>query len=143
AAICGVLLFWALRSDVGLPATVAVYAVVFNALVIVVKLVLGPRGYYEAKQTRDIDSTFAINESVMAVFAAVFVFALYAAAYLVLYRVFRAKVAHLSPDDPFVVRFPARRAVIALTVLTVLIVATGGALLLVFFPLIAGVEYLD
>ena len=69
AAICGVLLFWGLRSDLGLPATVAVYAVVFNVLVIGVKLVLGPRGYYEVNQTKDLDSTFAISDSFMAVFA--------------------------------------------------------------------------
>src|SRR5262245_3942817 len=143
AVVCGVLLFWGLRSDLGLSATIAAYAVVFNVLVILVKLVLGPRGYYEANQTKDIDATFAINESVMAFFAALFVFALYAAAYLVLYRVFRAKVAHLSPSDPFVVRLTGRKVVIAVIVLTILIVATGGALLLVFFPLIAGVEYLD
>ena len=143
AAICGVLLFWGLRSDLGLPATVAVYAVVFNVLVIGVKLVLGPRGYYEANQTKDIDATFAINESVMALFAAVFVFALYAAAYLVLYRVFRAKVVHLSPQDRLAVRLTGRKVVITVIVLTILLVASGGALLLVLFPLIAGLEYLD
>jgi hypothetical protein len=143
AAICGVLLFWGLRSDLGLPAIVAVYAVVFNVLVIGVKLVLGPRGYYEANQTKDIDATFAINESVMALFAAVFVFALYAAAYLVLYRVFRAKVAHLSPQDRLAVRLTGRKVVITVIVLTILLVASGGALLLVLFPLIAGLEYLD
>ena len=143
AAICGVLLFWGLRSDLGLPATIAVYAVVFNVLVIGVKLVLGPRGYYEANQTKDIDATFAINESVMALFAAVFVFALYAAAYLILYRVFRAKVAHLSPQDRLAVRLTGRKVVITVIVLTILLVASGGALLLVLFPLIAGLEYLD
>ena len=143
AAICGVLLFWGLRSDVGLPTTVAVYAVVFNALVIGVKLVLGPRGYYEASQTKDLDATFAINDSFMAVVAALFVFALYAAAYLVLYRYFRRKVAHLSPDDRFAMRASRRKVVIAVVVLTILLVASGGALLLVFFPLIAGLEYLD
>jgi hypothetical protein len=143
AAICGALLFWGLQSDLGLPATVAVYAVVFNVLVIGVKLVLGPHGYYEVNQTKDLDSTFAISDSLMALFAAVLVFALYAAAYLVLYRVFRGKVAHLSPADRFAVRASGRNVVIAAIVLTILLVASGGALLLVFFPLIAGLEYLD
>jgi hypothetical protein len=143
AAICGGLLFWGLRSDLGLPATVAVYAVVFNALVIVVKLVLGPRGYYEVNQTQELDSTFAINDSFMAIVAATFVFALYAGAYLVLYRVFRKKVAHLSPDDRFAVRVSGRNVGIAVVVLTILLIASGGAILLVAFPLIAGLEYLD
>jgi hypothetical protein len=143
AAICGVLLFWGLRSDLGLPATVAVYAVVFNVLVIGVKLVLGPRGYYEVNQTKDLDTTFAISDSFMAVCAAVFIFVLYAAAYLVLYRYFRRKVAHLSPDDRFATRMSGRNVGIAVVVLTVLIIASGGALLLVVFPLIAGLDYLD
>ena len=143
AAICGVLLFWGLRSDVGLPATAAVYAVVFNVLVIGVKLVLGPRGYYEVNQVKDLDSTFAINESVMAFGAAAFVFALYAAAYLVLYRYFRKKVEHLSPEDRVALRFSRRKVVVAVIVLTVLIIASGGALLLLAFPLVAGLDYLD
>jgi hypothetical protein len=143
AAICGVLLFWGLRADVGLPTTVAVYAVAFNVLVIVVKLVLGPRGYYEADQTRQLDSTFAISDGTMAAFAAIFIFALYAIAYLVLYRVFRKKVAHLAPDDRFTMRVTGRKTVVTVIVLTVLIVASGGALLLVLFPLLAGLDYLD
>ena len=142
AVICGVLLFWGLRSDLGLPATVAVYAVAFNVLVVFVKLALGPHGYYEVNQTKDLDSTFAISDSVMAVFAAVFVFVLYAAAYLVLYRVFRRKVAHLTPDDRVALRFTGRKVVVGVVVLTVLVVATGGALLLVLFPLVAGLDYL-
>ena len=143
AATCGVLLFWGLRNDLALPATVAVYAVAFNVLVVFVKLVLGPRGYYEVNQTRDIDSTFAISDSFMAVFAALLVFVLYAAAYVILYRVFRRKVAHLAPEDRVAMRFNGRRIVVGVVVLTVLIVATGGALLLVLFPLVAGLDYLS
>ena len=104
---------------------------------------LGPRGYYEVNQTRDLDSTFAISDSLMAVFAAVFIFALYAVAYLILYRYFRKKVAHLSPDDRFATRMRGRNVGIAVVVLTVLIIASGGALLLVAFPLIAGLDYLS
>jgi hypothetical protein len=143
AAICGLLLFWGIRSDLGLPGTVAVYAVVFNALVIVIKLVLGPRGYYEVDQTQELDSTFAISDSFMAIVAATFVFALYAGAYLVLYRFFRKKVAHLSPDDRFALRVSGRSAGIAVVVLTILLIASGGAILIVVFPLIAGLSYLD
>ena len=144
AVVCGVLLFfWGLRSDLGLPATIAVYAVVFNALVILVNLVLGPRGYYEVNQVKDLDSTFAISDTFMALCAALFVFVLYAAAYLVLYRYFRRKVAHLAPDDPFRIRVSGRKIVVAVIVLTILIVASGGALLLVAVPLVAGLDYLD
>jgi hypothetical protein len=79
----------------------------------------------------------------MALFAGVFVFALYAGAYLVLYRYFRRKIAHLSPDDRFATRVSGRKVAIAVVVLTILIIASGGAILLVAFPLIAGLDYLD
>jgi hypothetical protein len=142
--ICGALLFWGLRSDLGLPMTAAVYAVVFNVLVIVVKLVLGPHGYYEVNQTEDLD-VFAVNTTLMAMFAAALVFVLYVGVYLALYRYFRAKVAHLAPEDRFAVARLARGRGVAISVvvLTILLVASGGALLLVFFPLLAGLEYLD
>ena len=143
AVICGTLLFWGLRADLGLPATAAVYAVAFNVLVIVVKLVLGPRGYYEVNQVKDLDSSFAISDTFVAFGAALFVFALYAAAYLVLYRYFRKRVAHLAPDDPFRIRVSGRKIVVAVVVLTVLLIASGGALLLVAVAPLAGLDYLD
>ena len=141
--ICGVLLFWGLRSDLGLPATAAVYAVAFNVLVIIVKLTLGPHGFYEVNQVEDIDSTLAIDNSFMAFCAAAAVFILYVAAYLVLYRYFRVKVAHLEPQDRFARIVSGRKIAITVVVLTILLVASGGALLLVLFPLFAGLQYLD
>jgi hypothetical protein len=142
-AICATLLFWGLRSDLGLPKTVAIYAVVFNVLVILVKLTLGPHGFYEVDQVEELDGTFAIDNTVMAVGAAALVFLLYVGVYIGLYRYFRAKVQHLSPRDSRLMKFSGRRAVIGIVVLTILCVATGGALLLLFFPLIGGLSYLD
>jgi hypothetical protein len=141
--ICAALLFWGLRSDLGLPATTAVYAVVFNVLVIVVKLALGPHGFYEVNQVKDLDATFAIDNTFMAFGAAVFVFALYVGMYFILYRFFRAKVAHLSPDDRLPRLASGRAVAIGVVVLTILLVASGGALLLVFLPFIGGLNYLD
>ena len=66
AAICSVLLFWGLRSDLKLPAKVAVYAVVFNVLVVVVKLALAPHGFYEVNQKHDIDDQPLAIEDVRA-----------------------------------------------------------------------------
>jgi hypothetical protein len=142
-AICAALLFWGLRSDLGLPTTVAIYAVVFNVLVIVVKLALGPHGFYEVNQVKDLDSTFSIDNTIMAFGAAVLVFLLYVGVYIGLYRYFRGKVRHLAPRDARVMKFSGRRLVIGIVVLTILLVASGGALLLVFFPLIGGLDYLD
>jgi hypothetical protein len=141
--ICAALLFWGLRSDLGLPATAAVYAAAFNVLVIVVKLGLAPHGFYEVNQSRDLDGLFSIDNGLMAVLAAATVFVLYVAVYLVLYRYFRAKVAHLAPEDPVPRFVSGRRLVIGVVVLTFLLIASGGALLLLLAPIAAGFDYLD
>jgi hypothetical protein len=142
--ICCALLLWGLRSDVGLPWKVAVYAVVFNALVIVVKLGLAPHGFYEVNQQRDIDATLGtIDNSFVALLAAATVFALYGAVYIVLYRTFRAKIAHLEADDPVPKVIRGQHLVIGVVVLTVLLVASGGGILLVLLPLFAGLDYVD
>jgi hypothetical protein len=105
--------------------------------------VLGPRGYYEADQTKQLDSTFAISDTFMAFLASAFVFVLYLAAYFVLYRIYRQRIAHLTREGRFALRVSGRKFVVTVVVLTVLFVASGGALLLVFLPLVAGLTYLD
>ena len=141
--ISAALLYWGLRSDLGLPLTTALYAVAFNVLVIVVKLGLAPHGFYEVNQTRDLDGLFSIDNGLMALLAAAAIFVLYVAVYLVLYRYFRVKIEHLAPEDP-IPRFVSGRAfVIGVVVLTFLLIASGGALLLVLVPIAAGLDYLD
>ena len=112
--ICATLMFWGLRSDLGLPATAAVYAVVFNVLVIVVKLGLAPRGFYEVNQVRNLDGTFSIDNAFGAVLAAGVVFALYLGVYLVLYRSFRARIEHMADPDPIPRFAPGRGAVVGI-----------------------------
>jgi hypothetical protein len=117
--------------------------VVFNVLVIVVKLGLAPRGFYEVNQVRNLDSTFSIDNGLMALIAAGVIFSLYVAAYLVLYRTFRTRVEHLASHDP-VPRFATTRSIVSVVViLTILLVASGGGLLLLIFPLAGGLDYLD
>ena len=142
-AICASLLFWGLRSDLGLPWTAAVYAAAFNVLVIVVKLTLAPHAFYEVNQQRTLDGLFTIDDPLMALVAAAAVFVLYVGVYLVLYRYFRVKVEHLAPDDPIPRFVKGRTLVIGVVVLTVLLVASGGALLILLVPLAAGLDYLD
>jgi hypothetical protein len=126
-----------------LPVKVAVYAVLFNTLVIVVKLVLGPHGFYEVNQIRNLTSGFEIDDSLAAVFAAAGIFLLYAGVYTVLYRFFRSRIDHLAADDP-VPRLPGGRGVvIAIVVLVLLGVGSGGAILILLLPLFGGLDYLD
>src|SRR5919204_318366 len=96
--ICAGALFWGIRADLKLPTKVAVYAVGFNALVIVVKLVLAPHGYYQVNQMKDLDTP--IDNSFAAVLAAGFIFALYFVAYAALYRLFRRRIENFAVVDP-------------------------------------------
>jgi hypothetical protein len=139
--ICAAALFWGIRSDLKLPTKVAIYAVGFNVLVIVVKLVLAPHGYYQVNQLKDLDTP--IDNSFAAVLAAVFVFLLYLAAYVVLYRLFRGRIHHLAGTDPVPRWFGSRRFVIGVVVAVLLVVGSGGALLIVLLPFFGGLEYLD
>jgi hypothetical protein len=141
--ICAALLYWGLRSDLGLPATAAVYAAAFHVLVIVVKLGLAPHGFYEVNQSRDLDGLFSIDNGLMAMLAAAAIFVLYLSVYLVLYRYFRVKVEHLAPDDPIPRLVSGRALVIAVVVGTFLLIASGGALLLVLVPIAAGFDYVN
>ena len=144
ALICCGLLIWGLRSDVGLPLKVAVYAGVFNAIVIGVKLALAPHGFYDVNQERDIDATFGtIDNGWIALLTAGLVFALYAIVYVVIYRTYRDKIEHLDAHDPIPRFLRPRNVAVGVVVLTVLLVATGGAILLVLLPLFGGLEYLS
>ena len=138
--ICAGALFWGIRADLKLPTKVAVYAVGFNALVIVVKLVLAPHGCYQVNQMKDLDTP--IDNSFAAVLAAVLVFALYFVAYAVLYRLFRRRIEHLGVADPVPRWFGSRGLVLAIVVAVLLVVGSGGALLIVLLPLFGGLEYL-
>lgn len=141
SVICAAALFWGIRSDLGLPAKVAVYAVLFNTLVIVVKLTLGPHGFYEVNQIRNLESGFEIDDSLAGVSAATLIFVLYAGVYAFLYRFFRSRIEHLAFADP-VPRMP-RALLIGVVVLVLLGVGSGGAILILLLPLFGGIDYLD
>jgi hypothetical protein len=143
SVICAAALFWGIRSDLGLPAKVAVYAVLFNTLVIVVKLTLGPHGFYEVNQIRNLESGFEIDDGLAAVSAATAIFVLYAGVYVVLYKFFRSRIEHLAAEDP-IPRIPGGRGlVIGIVVLVLLGVGSGGAILILLLPLFGGLDYLD
>jgi hypothetical protein len=143
SVVCAAMLFWGIRSDLGLPLKVAVYAVAFNVIVIVVKFVLAPRGFYEVNQLHTLDGWISIDDPIMATLAAVLVFGLYAAAYVVLYRLFRSRLDHLEAHRPLPRVVTRRRLVWAIVIGVLVLVSGGGALVLLVIPLGAGFEYLD
>jgi hypothetical protein len=138
--ICASALFWGIRTDLTLPTKVAVYAVGFNVLVIVVKLVLAPDGYYQVNQITDVETP--IDNGFAAVLAAALVFALYLVAYVILYRLFRRRLEHLAVLDPIPRLFGSRGLVFGVVVGVLLLVGSGGAILIVLLPLFGGLEYL-
>ena len=132
-------LYLALRRDLRLPVTVALTAVAYNALVVALKFVLGPLGLYEENRRRDLDSLFAPDSLGNALLAAAVVFALYLAAFVVLYRLVRGGLVRPS------VRSSRARAIGLAVIVGVLLLAAGGGTLLVV-PLLfagAGFGYLD
>lgn len=139
--ICAAALFWGIRTDLNLPTKVAVYAVGFNVLVIVVKLVLAPHGYYQVNQITEVETP--IDNGFAAVLAAILVFALYFVAYVVLYRLFRRRIVHLAGVDPVPRLFGSRGLVLGIVVAVLLVVGSGGAILIVLLPLFGGLEYLS
>ena len=143
AAICTVALVLGLRFDLGLPWNAVLYTVGFNVFIIVVKLALAPHGFYDVNQVKTIDSTFAIDNELMATMAAALIFVLYVAAFLVLYRFFRRRIAHLDEVDPVERLGKAHNIVLVAIALSVLVAASGSALFLVLLPLAAGFGYLD
>jgi hypothetical protein len=141
SVICAIALFWGIRADLRLPISVAVYAVLFNTLVVIVKLTLAPHGFYEVNQIKDLESGFEIDDPFAAAAAAGGIFLLYGGVYVVLYRFFRSRIDDVDARD-LIPRIP-RGVLIAVVVLLLLGVGSGGAILILLLPLFGGLDYLD
>ena len=80
-------LYLGLRSDLKLPARVALYFVAYNALIVAVKFVLAPRALYDSNQTRSFESL--LGEGPLLIGAGALVLILYAGVLWLLYRLAR------------------------------------------------------
>lgn len=134
------MLFVALRYDLALSATVAVYAVVYNGLVVAVKFVLGPAGLYEVNESVDLSSD--LSDPMWAALGGCFVLGLYAAVFYALYRFTRRR---LERDEA--TSTSLSRAWIVLPVLAAgYLFAGGGVLIVLAIPLFfasGGIEYVQ
>jgi hypothetical protein len=124
-------LFVVLRRDLGLPLAVALFAVGYNALVVLTKFVLGPRSLYEASVQGKLNGWVDPGDTSEAVLIAGGLFFAYAAALYVVYRIVRRRRLGRRP-----VR--VRRAVVVAVVAAAVIIATGGA---PFLVALGGLEY--
>lgn len=136
-------LYLALARDLRLPSAVILYALTFNALVIVVKFMLAPHGVYEVNQNVPFTGFVTVGEPIGAAGAALLVLFLYAGVYWLIYRVFLRRLA--GPGTRLRDRIVAsRKAVLVIVGGAVLLSMAGGALVLLV-PLVAvesGMEYL-
>jgi len=124
-------LFIVLRRDLGLPLAVALFAVGYNALVVLVKFVLGPRSIYEASEQGKLNGFFDPGDAGAAFLIAGGLFLAYAAALFVVYRLCRRRLRERRP-------FGVGRAAVVAVVAAAVVLATGGLPLLL---LLGGLEY--
>ncbi|MBA2331537.1 MAG: hypothetical protein H0V94_01945 [Actinobacteria bacterium] len=125
-------LYLGLTRDLGLPQAIALYAVGYNALVVLVKFVLSPRGLYEVSEEGRYEAFIDPSTTGGAIFVAAAVFVLYAVALLVIYRVCRRRLGHAPTSW--------KRVLIIAALVAALLVATGGLPLVLAF---GGLEYVD
>ena len=84
--------FLVVKHDLGLPTNVALFSVGWAALVSIAKFALGPHGFYEVNQEITIEELFTLEDLFGATATAIFVLALYGAAYWVVYRLARGRI---------------------------------------------------
>jgi hypothetical protein len=92
-------LWLGIRRNLGLGSRVALYAVLYNALIVAVKFGLAPYGLYEVNQRVDLTETFPINDSIGALWTAGLVFLLYLGGYYAVYRLARARITALDGES--------------------------------------------
>lgn len=133
-------LWFAIRRDLGLPERVALYAVGYNALIVLVKFVLAPLGVYQVNRSVTLESFLPFNSLFGAALSAAIVFLLYLGAYSLIYRLFRRGVVPARARR-------RRRASggIALSAVagSLLFAGSGGAFLLIpLLVAVSGTDYL-
>jgi hypothetical protein len=131
-------LWFALRRDFGLPQRIAIYAVGYNVLIVLVKFVLAPLGVYQVNRSVTLESFVPFNTVFGAAVSAGVVLLLYLAAFALIYRLFRRGVA--------VARTKNKRKVVggvafSVVVGSLLFGGTGGVFLLM--PLLVAVSATD
>lgn len=129
--------YWGVRHDLGLPARTALYAVGYNALVVVAKFVVAPRGIYRLNEEVPLESFFPFTDPGGAVLTAVAVLLLYLGVLTLIYRYFRRKI--VSRDRRRLRdRLRGRRNVTLLVVGVVLFAAGAGTATVVSAVVVAG-----
>jgi hypothetical protein len=143
AGLTTVALYVGIRRDLKLPARVAAYFVAYNALIVLVKFVLAPKGFYEVNRTRSLQVLAGGGDvGFTLVLAGTLVFLLYAAVFALLYRAVRGRVVR----EPAEIQASKRRRRTTLGVVVAAIALApvfGGFVLFVLAIGGGGLQYLD
>jgi hypothetical protein len=116
---------------------VALYAVAWNALIVLVKFVLAPHGLYQVNRTVDFESMLSLADPFEAALTMLPVLVLYVLGYLVVYRVARVRIRRLPAAR-------TRRLVLPLVGAAYALAGAATALVLVYgLARGAHAEYLD
>jgi hypothetical protein len=133
ALLTGIALYVGLHRELGLPASIALFAVGYNLLVVLVKFVIGPQALYDASDAGKV--TTDLGDQGMATVTAVGLGAAYLFAFWVLYRLARRRLVERSPGGGV-------RLVVAILALAVLFVSGLLPALLLLFAFSGG-EYVS
>jgi hypothetical protein len=137
AALTTGALYVVLRTDLGLPASIALLAVGYNALVVLVKFVLAPRGLYEVSEAGKYEAFFDPSDTGAAIFIGSVVFVLYAVALWIIYRVCRRRLERAAGRQKEPMGWT--RVVVISLVVAAIVFASGGLPLVLAF---GGLEYI-
>jgi hypothetical protein len=137
-------IFYGAAVRLRLPTRVALYAIGYQALIVLVKFTLAPLGLYEVNRRVVFASAVPFTEYPGTWLAALFVFTLYFAVYGLIYRWARRPIRDLLRRPGDKQRRPRRAAVFLFVAGAILVTAaTGlGVLAIPVIPAISGVDYL-
>ena len=133
-------LWFAIRRNLALPQRVALYAVGYNALIVLVKFVLAPLGVYQVNQSVTLESFLPFDQLFGAALAAGIVFLLYLGAYGLIYRLCRGGVVTAPAGGK---RRAAGGVAFSVLVGSLIFGGSGGAFLLIpLLVAVSGTDYL-
>jgi hypothetical protein len=124
------------RRELRLPARIAASFAAAFGLIAIVKFVLAPHGLYEVNAVRALEDAFGtVADPTGAALTAAAVFGLYAGVYAVLYRVWQRRAPGRTRR--------VRRTVAIVFLIGIPLVVLTGAWIILFFVLLAPLQYLD
>jgi hypothetical protein len=138
-------LYWTLTRDLKLPRAIVVYALSFNALVMIVKFIIAPDAIYEVNKKVAFTGFFNVGDPIGTAAAAVLVLLLYVFVYWLVYSRFRIKVLGRRALKLRDLIISKRKSLLIMLGGVVLMAMAGGGfvLLIPLVGVVSGAQYLE